>query len=259
MSYNNTVLSENRYRWLRLSPLKIIAILLSLVLVITVVIIYNYRAHLLWWYAQKYSGLKTFEAVPSSPMPEVSKPTDWVICHIDGLEFLLPPEIAQNKIGPRNGVDLYYNDTRSVAVRLDTMDAGTIAYLEAASTLCPKSEHFTRPKFLLACYQAKSNDFSWSMSKDELRWHAFCITNSSLLRVSSAGHVETLFRHDLDGIIHFHGNVAMFDWQCTNDSRGGSMLFKFKDKNLDPNWIRAVCQSIKMLDLVDKEDERSNH
>ena len=67
--------------------------------------------------------------------------------------------------------------------------------------------------------------------------------------------METLFRDDLDGIVHFHDNVAEFDWQCKNHPRCGLLFFKCKDKTLDLNWIRAVCQSIKVLDVDDKEDE----
>jgi len=70
-------------------------------------------------------------------------------------------------------------------------------------------------------------------------------------RIMQDGKVELLFNDDVDGIVTFLHNKAVFEWQCKRTSLGGYIHFHNGNEaeigDTDNDWIRAVCQSLKIL------------
>ena len=215
----------------------------------------HFRAHLLWRHQASGLGLHDVQAIPDQPMPESPTPKGWVRCRVGCIEFSLPPELARNTVAPKKGASLFTfeHGPRAVVVALPTDASEFSDLLKSASELCPRSQPLTMPRLRLACYQASSDDFRWSMTPIEVRWHAFCIVMSKLIRPMSDGYTESLLRKDLEGIVHFGGERAAFDWQCTDRMCGGYMHFMDHGEKTDATWIRAVVQSLKVLNEAETE------
>lgn len=207
----------------------------------------RYGAHLLWLCEASRQGLRDIQAIPNRPMPEKLTPNGWVPCRVGCIEFRLPPELANNSVSEKKGCPFvtFTHGSRTLAVALPTDVSEFSGLLETASKLSPQQQQFTMPRLRRACYQTRSADFRWSMTGDEVRWHAFCITTSKLLRPMLNGHTESFFHQDLDGIAHFGPDHVFFEWQSNHRPRAGYMHFQHGD-GIDRDWIRAVCQSLKL-------------
>jgi hypothetical protein len=208
----------------------------------------HYRFHLLWLYEAHRLELQDVQAVPDSPMPDSPTPDDWVRCRVGCIEFSLPPELAGNRTEPRDGAKLIvFQHGASAVFVAPPKDIGDFpGFLKTASELCPQSQRFTIPRLRRACYQVRADEFRWSMTPQEVRWHTFCVTMNKLIKYMPGGHTESLFRQDLDCIIHFGDERAVFEWQTTDGRWHGYMHFKDNGTKIDPAWIRAVCQSLKI-------------
>jgi hypothetical protein len=222
---------------------------------ILVLIGWYYRFHLMWLYAANHLGLASVQAVPDRPMPETPIPKDWVRCSLGRIEFSLPTELAKNKVPQKEGITVsaFRHGSRVVLVGSPSDSSDISGLLKAATHLSPQSESFTLPKLRLACYQASSNDFRWSMTPKQAGWHAFRITTSSMLRLMPGGHTESLLRKDLDAVVHFDDERAALDWQSDECKLGGYMHFMERDGKINPDWVRAICQSLKVLKEAEPE------
>lgn len=248
---NTTALpKERRHRGrFRLSARAIVALVVGFGILVLIGL--HYRAHLLWRFEESRLGLQGVQATPDRPMPKTPTPNGWTRCRVGCIEFSLPPELAANRVDPKNGTSFvtFQHGSRIVGVELPMeLDKVSLALLKVADDLCPQPQRFTMPRLRLACYQTSSDDFCWSMTSDEVRWHAFRIMTDKLIRPTFDGHTESLLRNDLDGILHFLGNRGVFSWQCNDCMYGGWMHLVDSGEKLDPGWIRAVCQSIKRVE-----------
>jgi hypothetical protein len=97
------------------------------------------------------------------------------------------------------------------------------------------------------CYQANSDDFRWSMTAKEVRWHVFLMTQKAVMRTASDRHIETLFRINLDAIACYRDHYATFQWQSSDGQHHGDMTLIDQGKLIDPAWVRVVCRSIHLL------------
>lgn len=260
MMCTNTGSPEHRQHGGRSRPFALAAVALVLVLGVVALIALHYRSHLFWRYEASRLGLNNVQAIPDRPMPDSPTPDGWVRCRVGRIEFGLPPELASNRVVPKHAASLviFHDGTRRVDVDLPTDMSEFSGLLKAASELCPRSQRFTLPRLRQACYQASSDDFRWSMTREEVRWHAFCITTGKLFRISPTGHTESFFRQDLDGIIHFDGKWSILDWQSNDCAVGGSMHFIDRGEQADPTWVRAICQSLKVLDEAETEHQEGS-
>jgi hypothetical protein len=257
MTCSNTALPDQRRLWGRIRPFR--AAIVALVVVVGIVVLagLHYRSHLLWQYKASRLGLQDVQSVSDRPMPESPTLNGWVRCRVGCIELSLPPDLAGNREN-RASLVIFQHGSRSVVVAVPTDASDFSELLETASELCPQPQRFTMPRLRRACYQASSDDFRWSMTQDEVRWHAFCITTSKLIRPQSYGHTESLFREDLDGIIHFVGDRAVLDWQSNECSLAGYIHLIDRGDNADPTWIRAVCQSLKVLNETETEHQQQS-
>lgn len=204
-----------------------------------------FRAHLFWQYTANRLDLEDVKAIPNQRMPVLATPEDWLRCRINSIEFSLPPELAATMTSIRD-VFTFQHDTRMLIVARPTGLSEFSELLHTASKLSPDSQPFTMPRLRLACSLASSDDFRWSMTANEVNWHTFCVTTSNMVRLMSKGRTESLFRDDIEGLVFFDDERAVFDWQSTDQIYGGYMHFKDSSGKIDPAWIRAVCQSLKV-------------
>ncbi len=246
---------KQRRCWSWLRPHTTFVVAFAVVLGIAVLTASRYRAHLVWCFTASRLGLHDVQAIPNRPMPECPTPNGWVRCHVGCIAINLPPELASNRLPQKNGesFSVFQCGTRAVVIAPPTDANEFSGFLTAATELRPGSQQLTVPRLRLACYQASSGDFRWSMTADEVRWHAFCITTGQLIRPMSAGHTESFFRKDCDGIIHFGRQRAIFEWQSKERMRTGYVHFIDRSEQADPSWIRAACQSVTVSG--DTEDE----
>jgi hypothetical protein len=213
---------------------------------------FHFRYHLLWRLTAAWEGLNNVKALLAKPMPDAIAPKDWVRCRFGALQFDLPPAMAGNvmKRRPSSSVCLYRDGSKSAIVHLPegTREGGEL--LKVMLKNLPQGQGLSRPRLRLAWWQTGSDDFRWTMSRSELRWHAWCIAMTRLGRPELDGWAETMLSGDFDGIVMFDASRhrAIFDWQATNKAVTGYIHFSDKSGNLDPEWVRCVCKSVKVVE-----------
>lgn len=218
------------------------------VVVLGVLAAYHYRFHLLWQYKAAQLGLRDVHAIPDRTMCDAPTPAEWVRCRVGCVELSLPPDLAESRIVRKDdSVVLFQQGARAVIVAVPTDTSGVSGILATASECCPEPQRFTMPKLRRACYQVGSDDFRWSMTPEEARWHAFRVAAGKLIRANPGGHTESMFREDLDGILHI-AQRGVFEWQSNKAALWGYIHFVDREEKSDPTWMQAVCQSLTVSD-----------
>ncbi|MBX7071574.1 MAG: hypothetical protein K1X71_00390 [Pirellulales bacterium] len=200
--------APRRWRPFVLHPFSIAFVVL---LAVVVGIVFHYRLHFLWVYSARRLDLYDIHAIACGDMPETSIPDNWVPCHFGGMELSLPPELAENKLPPNGSVASRFSHGLSdlgVGPPEDTTEMSQ--YFDAMSKLSPASRRLTRARFRLACFEADADNFRWSMTPEEVVSHTFYATNSKLIIHPREGRVETLFRDDIEGLLHFFSDRSPF-------------------------------------------------
>ena len=245
MTYRNEVLPHTeRGRAKIFCPFIVAVVLVGLVLVAIVPL--RYRAHLLWQYQAWRLELQGIEAIPNQPLPEIPIPADWVRCRVGNIGITLPPELVPNRTAAA-AETAFHDHSRAIVVAVPE-DYGLFeGVFVAAAELSGQPQPLTAPRLRLACYAASTDDFRWSMTANEVRWHAFRITHRTLIELIPGGHTESFRRGSVEGVVHFGDRRAIFEWQCNDSHLGGYMHFTHRGEDIDPAWIRAVCRSIELL------------
>ena len=197
----------------------------------------------MWKYAEARLDSDEVHAIPVSEMPQSGIPDDWVSVRVDGMEFRLPSDVVEMKDRSNSSVAIFHNGV-DVMVMVDRpADNGEL--YEDVVKIRPELEGLTLPR--LRCYfcQFSTSDFRWSMTLDEVRWHAYCMREGQLFRFRQFGRVETMFRDDIEGIIHFDGKFAFFSWEHKQSKQGGYINFCGASPTIDANFVRGVCESFK--------------
>jgi len=229
----------------RLAPS--VLVVSSLCLAVGAALLFHFRVHLFWQFQANRLGLRNIPSVPNRPMPHIPVPDTWVRCRVGTLEFSLPTDLASNPDRLNNGsICTFYHGWQAVVVSGPIDVEEYSQFCETASLLCPESERFTIPRLRLVCSQASSDDFRWSMTPDQVRWHAYCMITRNLIGIPSEGRTEAFFGNDMQGIVHFTHQGATFFWQSITAKRWGYMKFRQRRESPEEDWIRAVCQSVRL-------------
>lgn len=223
----------------------------------TAMFAWHYRAHLYWCYVARQLRLENVQDLPVQQMPDIVPPSDWVRCCFNGIEFSLPKELANGRDSRQHTstVAIFEHDTRMVIVDVPSEGTEIVELQQTASRLSPQSQGFTMPQLREACYRARSKDFRWTMTRNEVRWHTFCIVTGELIRTSSNGHIETNYRKDMDSIVHFSGTRTIMYWNATDHNVGGYIRFVDRSGGNDSTWIRAICNSCKIVEHTNPEKD----
>lgn len=233
--------SRRGWRLLSLKALLTVIVVPGLLLLIA----FHFRTHLLWRFGPASAHCSDVGPVPVAAIPDAKTPDDWVHCRFGSLEFDLPAELAENVQQVPNQVPalLFKHKSTSVVAYLPLDGTHSIKELETTLLVPPQGRGLSLSRLRVACYQASWDDFRWTMSASEVSWHAWCVSMSSILRFGHGGHVDTLFRDDLEGTVHYSTTHACFDWQATDRSAQAYWHFSEKSGQLDPSWVRCICQS----------------
>jgi hypothetical protein len=246
-------------RWYQIRRRTLLVV--TAVLAVLLVLAFHYRTHLVFRLVTVRGSLRDVKAVPTSRMPDTPKPKGWVPCQFGSLSFDLPPEMAANVETPANGAPcrVFRSGSKSVVVNLPEDTRGDDRFLQTNLKLPPEGQGISRPRLRLACCQVSLADFRWSMSQNELRWHAWRLAMSGLYRVNSGGGAETLFRDDLDEIVLLSRDrhCAILDCQASRAALGAFIYFKDSSSDLEMNWVRCVCRSARFTDEPNSEKQSS--
>lgn len=243
--------SSDHRRWQRYSVSK--KVLLVALLACLLALMVRYEAYIRWKIVSARSGWSGVRAIPTHRMPDTSMEEKWPRCRFGSLEFILPPEFVNSGEVKTNGsviILAFCTDLRSMIVTVPTkaQDRRRIfAELQKDYALPCERQRLSLTKLRLASYRASSDDFRWSMTQQELRWHMWCICMRSAFTLGSGQSAEYVLRDDMEGILNLsHGaRIVNFDWQTADDSFGGSFVFSQKNGQIDPTWVRCVCQSVR--------------
>lgn len=205
--------------------------------------------HIAWKIKERQLRLTNVRAIPNQPMPVAAIPTDWASVRVGPIKMSMPAELAKSRRTPdKGGVVLFQNETVSVMVVANQSDQ-LLEMLDAASRLDPQKRTFTLPKLLAEFYRAGADDFHWSMTPAEVRWHAFRLSTGFVARLAATDHTESLSHPDWDGFASFTSKFASLNWQSADRKAGGYIHFIGMKAPPDPDWVRAICQSIRLADV----------
>ncbi len=219
-------------------------------------LIVHYHAHLRWRLVWACSGWNRVGAIPMHCMPDTPIEENWPRCRFGPLEFILPPEFVNRgeiETNDNGAIFLAFRDEfRSMMIVLPTTAEDRerlFAELREDYALPSEGQRLSLTRLRPASYRASADDFRWSMTEQEVRWHAWCISMRRVFTLGSreSTEYEYLLHDDVEGILNLRPGAknASFDWQTADDCFVGSIMFAQKSGQIDPAWIRRVCQSVK--------------
>ena len=199
--------------------------------------------HLVW----KWSNSFDVKAIPTVPMPRGAFTEESVLVKVGSVELRIPEPLGHDARPVAGGlVGLHCDsDSKEVFVGLPYSNRETRRAFHKELADLPDRYRKSVPQLHVAIYQASSEDFSWSMSFDELQWHAWLIKKSRGIRVSSVSHVETLFGDEIEGILLVMQRSAVFEWYSKDGNAYGNVFFEEPMGEIDLKWVRPVCASLR--------------
>jgi len=207
---------------------------------------FKYRFHLILYYQVTYGNLQGIKRVPNRPMPLTQVPEGWVRCELCDIEFSLPPELAANevrkKVVPTATISVFHHDGRNVTVMVDEDPTIYSDFPQLLGSSRDEQSRVTLPRVKRACYLANSDDFAWSMTRQEVLRELFYLSMSKPMRISSIDSTESDFRSNFDGLLQLRRKVAFYHWETLDHKHSG--LINFIDPDADPEWMRTVCRSV---------------
>jgi len=229
-----------------------LAAIFSLVALVVALTAWQYRTHLAWRFGASGAQVDSVQAIPIHPMPRVTVPEDWTPHEAGGVEFRLPAGLVldpEEFSGERDSYQLYRGDRFSVIVFSTDDPSHWDDLLSLATAFSPEPKTFTHLQLRLEFYRASASDFRWTMTRQEVQWHVFCMTLGKITRMISTGHVESAFTRDIEAIIQFGETSTTLEWQCTESAWGGYMHFLFHEQPENREWVRAVCESLQLRNV----------
>ena len=207
-----------------------------------------FRPHLRWLCKRHCQGVEEVRAIPVFTLHPALVPSDWILCKLGEFELSLPPEFATNRNEVSSCV-VFFSGTKKVIVGPPKHAGDALQLLlPTTSQLCGKVKTMTIPQLKLECYKADSNMFCWSMSPEQVQWHVFIMELCRIVRPASESIrlVEYSFDGDIDAVIAFGQRHAILDWESKEDGFCGYIHFVDAQNDIDMDWIRSVCWSIRV-------------
>jgi hypothetical protein len=200
--------------------------------------------HIHWAYLLSRQDVK-IAPVTVKELKASGQTAGWAKCRIGPLSFELPAEFAENatrEVGKTAGtVTLTEGDLELSLFIPYRIPAGQKTSLMAMADELQMSVQ----DMVVAGYRSSTDDFRWTMSRDELRRH------QKLLSLSQPGffpHERGVFvETETDGamksvLILNAAEIAMLQWQA--GAANGFLTFVHKKGKLDLEMVRNVCHSL---------------
>lgn len=193
--------------------------------------------------------------IPSNPLIDVAPDDDLITCHVGPISFELPTSMSNNieVHGAIGGAFVqFYDRDRSLVLRLPRP---ANSWLQQQITDIPDKSRLTFPRLYKEIMDAKSADFSFGMTHQELRWHTWLLANRALIGIDIEL-IEYVWRPDLEGNLLSQVSrrraragtgpaarpttIRTFQWSTVDCKWEGTMIFKFSSPE-DVDWIRHAC------------------
>lgn len=178
--------------------------------------------------------------IPSQPL--VGRKPDEVLvsCQVGPLACEMPRamsrSVAMHLAKGGGGYVHFVEDERSIMLFLPSAHD---QFYEQQTVRFPDKAKLTFPRLEEEILSWDPNDFSWSMSHQELEWHQWLLqarTHKGILIEA----VEYLWRPDVEGILLTYPSGHGFLWATTDCVWEGSIVFKGTTQD-DLDWIRHLC------------------
>lgn len=231
---------KNDSRWL---PYFCGLLLVCFVLFLTAI---SYRSHLYYQYLVTFHDFGNYPVVEVEPLPTPKPPADWVKVTEGNLEFWLPPEIAAERHVHDSGIGgVLFGGEGDRVVGMG--NPGPSSPSDGPEPTGLNWQPTTLRK-IAELYQTDPNDFRWSMTEDEAAIHSYRVGLARVFLLPAESPVEVRFEEELDGLLTVFsddGGRAVFQWESKTCPWEGMILFHDHTGNLDRQWVRTVCASVR--------------
>lgn len=114
----------------------------------------------------------------------------------------------------------------------------------------PDKAKYTFPRLHKEMLDASSNNFSYAMSRKELRWHKWLLAYRSVGSDTLFDSVEYHWRADLESLMTEMSDDGKsrvdFEWATTDNRWNGEAVFV--DTTPGGKWLRHACATFKVVD-----------
>ncbi|MGE5194028.1 MAG: hypothetical protein ACM3U2_16150 [Deltaproteobacteria bacterium] len=218
-----------------------------------------------WWphIYFKFQLARNEVRIASVPVTELKAPgrtAGWADCRIGPVSLKLPSALAENADRSVEQGTISFSTpgqqfSTNIPFRIDPQTRAEHAKLADEFKMSPT-------RLIAESYRKGTDDFRWSMSREELR-HLQVLLQMGVSNFphSHAMAVETRFDGAVEGVlIHGDRQAAIFHWQTTSGVAFGVLLFRQKEGDLDLDWVRDVCKSLACDEsrLGDKESSKKD-
>jgi hypothetical protein len=200
--------------------------------------------HIQWAYIISRNDIKV-QAVAVKELKASGSIDGWASCRIGPLSFQLPSELAENAqrdLGKSAGtVTLTDGDLQLTFFVPVQMSADQKTSLMAFAD----EMHMSLLKMIVASYRSSTDDFRWTMSRDELRSHQrlLSLSQPQFFPHERGVTVETAFEGPQEAVlIVSNAESAMYQW--ATPAAKGYVSFVLPKGKLDLDMVRNVCQSM---------------
>ncbi len=206
-------------------------------------------AALIWWWPHlnwSFQISRNQVRIPGVPVTELKTPgktAGWYNCQIGPVSLKLPPELAKDaerSVGkmtvdfatPELDVSIHIPFKLPVNRQAD--------FVQIADEFGVSVIHLIGDS-----YAASTDDFRWTMSRQELRRHQVLMMITSMFPHAAAIAVETHYQGPLEGLLIIHDRRhATFEWRLNSGAGAGLIAFASKERDLDLDMVRECSQSL---------------
>lgn len=226
-------------------------LVLTVAIAASTALIVSFGNHFLW--VSRHVLVQPYPALANIDNSVVASDCELSNCNFNGLSFDVPTSmIGTARIVRASSTDVWlgFEDaTRMLQIPLVPTDMRT-AMASAPSDL----KNLSAPKLLEMSFSAASDDFSFAMSKDELRIHDWAIETRNLLNLDAQNmdRYSQISGDDIDAIL-ISADPASIDssrrlrsilvWESTDRQNFGSIWFG-DSRNAEAGWIDSVAKSV---------------
>lgn len=235
-----------------------IVLILVVIFLITGRLLWYYWPHFQWKWAEwrAWERIAGLERIPSSLMPEVEIPEDWIEHSLGCIQVSMPHDLL---VDYRNHGETHIAEYRNenIIIKVIQTSCSPHDFLEKVSWLARISQAHPQKNIFLTMFPLYIEatgvvpaDFRWSMSRKEVEWHKYLILD--VRGLSTVKQTESFSTSKWEGWFCFgndgKNNTGIFQWSCISCPAFGSIYFYPVDKGqeLDLNLVRGVSQSMKV-------------
>jgi len=174
-------------------------------------------------------------------MPRSSLDEECVRVRIGAFSFEMPVSLTENFEVLRSPTQCirFVDGEREFDLNLTPLQSSLFPPYDFGEDPKPPS-----PQLYRECASVNSDEFSYSMSLDELRWHKYLVSFRQLMPQMSD--IEFCDSATISGnLLNFHPGYN-FEWSSKDDKWHGAMTFVDRRDAANIDWIRHVCATFEL-------------